>query len=746
LLSKNKALNTEIEMKNSFVIILVILASACVCNAVNSKIVRQKSLEDFQNGKTKNTIISSRGTISLSNATELLAKDFNDVWTINSIVGKDDKTIFIGTSPNGKIFKYDNGKISCIYPLGKKIEPNAPKDANARTHLTNEHIFKVALDSNGNLLAAVSGEKGKLMRYNGKKFETIFEANDSPYIFAVALDRNGNIFLGTGPKGHIWRLDNKGKNPQLVYSCQDKNVLSLAISKEGFLYAGTDTRGLIYKIDIEKKTATVLYDSGENEINDLLIDPNGNLYAAATSYKSIKAQLRGTGEQKKRFSLHKSESEQTEEPTGEYENESESLKIANTPKEEGFEHKQIPSEMERGKESTASHIYKIDPNGFVTDVFSRNAVFFKMYLQKDQILLGTGNKAELFSVNPKAETESLVYEDTQASQITDIAKFGNDIVFATANPAKLMKFKSSFAQTGEFESELLDAGQPAMWGKLQIEADIPTDTKIMLSARSGNVGDVNDPTFSQWTEPVKITGPTEIAVPLARFCQYKLILSGTQNETPVIHEVAAAYVVPNLAPKITEIEISRAGKKDEPGIFKISFKPEDDNIDKLAFNIDFRKKDSKVWINIEKDYDKPTLDWDSKTVEDGIYEFKITATDKFSNTPQTALTGFKVSDAVIVDNTAPTVEKFQLKTEGKSAILTLTAVDQLSTIGSLAYTIDSNKEWNNVLPDDGVFDTSTESFTIKTGTLEPGSHIIAVKIADAEENTMYKTFEVEIKK
>jgi hypothetical protein len=98
-----------------------------------------------------------------------------------------------------------------------------------------------------------------------------------------------------------------------------------------------------------------------------------------------------------------------------------------------------------------------------------------------------------------------------------------------------------------------------------------------------------------------------------------------------------------------------------------------------------------------------------------------------------------------VDNTAPAIEKFQLKTEGKSAMLTIKATDQLSTISSLNFTIDSNQNWNNVLPDDSVCDTLSEDFTIKTDALEPGQHLIAVKISDAEENTMYKTFEVEIK-
>jgi len=736
-------------MKKYLFSALVVLTAACFCSAVTSKIIRHESFEDFSKGKTDGTVISSRGTISLAFATQVLAEDFNGVWTINSIVRKDDGSVYIGTSPNGQIFKFKDGKTTCIYPTEGKPqvrETNEPNAVPARTHLTNEHIFKLALDADGNLLAGISGEKSRLIRYDGKKFETIFEPNQSPYIFAITLDKNENIFLGTGPKGQIWRLDSKGRNPQLVYSCQDKNILCLVIGKDGFIYAGTDTRGLIYKISPEKKTASILYDSDENEITDLLFDDSGTLYAAATSYKSIKAQLKGTPEPKRPFALGKPESDESEEEPSEdsAENKSESLQIDNTPKDGDAKDRPVPAELERGKHSTASHIYKITPDGFVTDIFSKNAVFFKMYLQKDQILLGTGNKAELFSVNPDTETETLCYEDKKSSQITDIQKLGDDIIFSTANPPGLIKLKSNFAATGDYKSDLIDAGQPAMWGKLQVEADIPSDTKILLSARSGNVEDINDPTFSEWTEPVQVKGAVDLAVPLARFCQYKLILTGTDKASPVVRKTAAAFVIPNLAPKVMEITVG-SEKKASAGVRKIDFAADDENNDKLIYRIDFRKKNRKLWIKLADDLDKTEFEWDTNTIEDGIYEIKITASDKLSNNIDTALTGSRISEPITVDNTAPVIEKSQLKITGKSAVLTLKAVDELSTIGSLAYTIDSNEDWINVLPDDNVFDTSSEDFTIKTEDLTSGQHIIAVKISDSEDNTMYKTFEVDIK-
>jgi hypothetical protein len=622
-------------------VFIVNLPAANRCFAVTSKIVRHKSIDDFAKGKTHDTVINSRGNITLAGAAEILTEDFNNVWVINSILKADDGSIYIGTSPDGKIYRYKDGKTACIYPAAKKQtkepdesnepnEPNEPKSGAARKHLQNLHVFRLALDAKSRLLAGISGDKCLLVRFDGKNFKTIFEPNESVYIFAIERDKNDNIILGTGPQGKIWLLDSKGQNPQLIYTCKDKNVMCLAVGKDNLLYAGTDTRGLVYKINLENKTASVLYDSNEDEITDLLFDDKGNLYAAATSYKSIKAQFPEEQSGSKPFSPGRpEESMDTQEESKSPSAKGTSLKIANTgPENQPAEPLELPASLERGSQSPASHIYKIDPNGFVTDIFSKTAVFFALYMQNNNLLVGTGNNAQLYSINPQTEIETLIYEDQAASQITDIINAGPDTYFCTANPAKLILLKSKYAAKGNFESALIDAGQPAQWGKLQLEADIPDKTNILLSARSANVEDVNDPTFSPWTEPVKITTPLELTVPLGRFCQYKLILEGDSKLTPVIREVAAAYVIPNLAPRIKEVTVGKTDKKANPGIFKIDFQPEDENGDQLIYKIDFRKTGRTGWIKLKDELDKPTFDWDSRTVEDGIYEFRITASDE----------------------------------------------------------------------------------------------------------------------
>ncbi|MCD4830386.1 MAG: hypothetical protein K8R02_01100 [Anaerohalosphaeraceae bacterium] len=732
-------------MKKYFAIVTVMsILVAMNCYAVTSKIVEHKSAAEMADGEKDNVVINSRGTLQLAGQTKLLSEDFGNAWAASTMVYSDDGSIYIGTSPNGEIFKYKNGNTEKIYPIEKAALPD---DANGldEKYMTNTHIFKMITDSTGKLIVAVSGEKCELLRYNGKKFETIFEPNDANYIFAMTLDKAGNIYTGTGPQGKFYRLDRKSGEGELIYDCQDKNILSLTTSKDGFLYAGTDTRGLVYKIDPKNKSAVILYDSSENEISDLMFDSHGNLYAAATSYKAIKAQLSG-------------EKHVAETPPGKPElpealdstsgaNSVQSLKIANpgNSDDDKSEKPAPPAAMKRGTPGqNESIIYKIDKDGFVDTIFSQTAVFFCLAEQDNQLLLGTGNNAQLYSVDPATEIQTLIYEDKTASQITDIITIGDTSYFCTANPIKLIELSGNFAKQGNFISPLIDASQPASWGKLQIDAEIPGGAKIMLSARTGNTEDANDPTYSEWTKPVKISEPVELEVPLGRFCQYKLLLSGNGKVTPIIRQTATAFVIPNLKPKVTSVKTD-SGKGDDSAMIKIIFAAEDSNADKLVYKIDFRKAGRKGWIKLKDKLEENSFSWPSGTVEDGLYEIRVTASDEPSNSEATALASSRISEPFTVDNTAPAIEKHQIKIAKDTCTAEFKIRDMFSVVKNLSYTVDSNEDWKSALPADGIYDTTQENITIALTELDPGSHVLAVRVSDAAENMIYKTFEFEIK-
>jgi hypothetical protein len=208
--------------------------------------------------------------------------------------------------------------------------------------------------------------------------------------------------------------------------------------------------------------------------------------------------------------------------------------------------------------------------------------------------------------------------------------------------------------------------------------------------------------------------------------------------------------VPNLAPKVDSVTVARVATAGKTGTFKISYSTKDDNSDKMIYTIDMRKLDRTSWIELKEKLEAASYEWNGKTVEDGRYEIRVTASDERSNTTATKLTGSRISDPVVVDNTGPVVKNITssaLKNNGNYRIFEIKVQDELSAIGKLEYTIDSNDDWIGTVPNDLVYDTLDENFTIKIDTeedLPKGDHILTIKVSDALGNPTYKTVDVKI--
>ncbi|MBC8378332.1 MAG: hypothetical protein H8E62_04075 [Planctomycetes bacterium] len=719
------------------------LMMVAISPAVTSVITRHNSSGDFLKGETDDVIIGSTGTLSLSPKTEAIETgDFlDDVWSIHTMVTDADGGVYLGTGPNAKVLRYADGAVTQVYSAGTVGEQG--DDPN----MYNQHVFAMAKDLAGRLLVGVSGEKGQLIRLS-KEPEVVFEDEKVQYIFAVALDEQNNVYLGTGPNGLVYRLDPFCQNAELIYEARDKNILSLLV-KDGVVYAGSDERGLIYKIDPEQKRAQVLFDTEQNEVAGLLIDADGNLFAAGTSAAAVMLQLKTSNASLKDSPGRPDNGDEgAGDGDGEEESSSSTTSSMNTAnvddktvkKEEPKAELQVPRPPAA---KVAGHIYKISPEGFVTDIFEEMAVFYSLLEFDGKLWLGTGNKAQLYTVDPATEEKAVYYEDETSSQITSLLAVGETLYMGLSNPARLVCLEKGTVAEGVYESELIDAGQPARWGKLQLEADIPGDCEVLLASRSGNVKEPNDPTFSDWSADAVLTQATELNCPAGRFCQYRLTLkSSDQVSSPEIREVAAAFVIPNLVPNVKAIKIQRSRDKGKSTIYDIGFAASDDNKDALEFTLEFRKLGRTGWILLKEELDKPRFEWDSRTVEDGRYEVRVTANDRKSNTAATELTGSRISDPVVIDNTAPVIRESAVKVDGRSVQLLLSVEDAYTVVGKVEYTVDSNDKWMGTLPDDKVYDTLAEDVTIQIDDLASGEHVIAVSVSDDLQNTMYKTFEV----
>ena len=734
-------------------LILCLLIFSTSAQAVTSQVHRHASESDLSKGEAERLVIDSRGTIQLGRSAEVLVDDLDRVWSINSILASG-STIYFSTSPNGGIYRYSFGTLAQIYPDAEARKNDTrgatdPNDTEASDVLTNEHVFALAVDMAGRLLAGFSGPECQLCRFSTSGMEVIFKPKDANYIFSVALDEAGNIFVATGPQGKVYRLDPLGKTAQLVYTSRDKNILSLAAGPDGFVYAGGDDRGLVYQLNPRNQSAKVLYDSVKPEIVSLLFDKapamgTRDLFAIATSAQVVKVEREFAAN----LPLGRPESEKGKDSNGsEGKGGGLSLKIANQEKASPGGAPQAPRTASRGaKPKTTSALYRIASQGYVTTITEKMAIFLSMAQHPKGILIGTGNNGQLLLVDPDSERQTLLYEDEQASQITGLGVTGGEVFIGTANPAKLIRLRSEYAAKGTYLSDLIDAKQPAHWGKIQINADVPSGCQVLVSSRSGNVADVNDPTYSEWTEPVLITEPVQLTCPLGRFCQYKLVLkSELGNETPVIREVAVSSTIPNLPPNVQAVDVSRqrtrTGKTD---IYDITYKTKDDNEDTLLYTIDFRKLGRTGWIQLVEDHKESTYGWDSRTIEDGRYEIRVVASDRRSNTPATALTGSRMSDPVVIDNTGPEITQYSLDAKHDVVAVTLTVKDQFTALKKLDYTVDGNDKWRAGVPKDLVYDTTQEVFDIRIKDLDPGEHVITVRISDDLDNVTYKSYEAEV--
>ncbi len=718
--------------------------------AVTSKINRFGAAADLIKGQTNDTIIDSNGSIQLANKSQIIEarENFGDVWLVNSLVVLNDDTVYVGTSPNGKIFRVKGSEMTQIYPV--KMEMNARDEPAEVASFSNEHVFAMELEKSGTVLAALSGDSPRLLRIQDEQVTTVAEFDGRANIYDIVIN-DSEIFLATGPNGNIYKLAAGAKKLQKVYKTTEKNVLSLAMGKDGFLYAGCDRRGVVYKINPDEGAASILFDSPQEEITSLAFDQQGNLYAAATS-ASVVDQAQSPAS----ISAGSPGGRPEQAPSipgggpapggkGNPENGMD-LKAANSQAPPPGPGQGGPAQAARGTlPDSASQVYKIDEHGFVTKVFSEMAVFFDMKFQNNRLLLGTGNQARLFRISPETEKREVIYEDQTASQITALSVGENFACVGTSNPPSLIKIYDRFAEKGTYTSSLVDAGQPSAWGKLHLDANIPAGTKVLMSARSGNVDDPNDPTFSPWTQPVELTDATELTCPMGRYCQYRLkLVTENPDRTPLIREIALANMVPNLAPKVNSITIAPAKENKEPGKFKIEFTAEDQNDDTLNYTLNFKKLGFDRWVMLQEDLEQNNYIWNTLTVPDGRYEIKVIADDRKSNTSTTYLEGSRISDPVVVDNTAPKVARANVSTQDSDVIISLEIKDELTIIGSVDYTVNSGDKWMGALPEDMIYDSLEEFVTIRIEDLHPGPHVIALKISDDVENTAYKMFQVNI--
>jgi hypothetical protein len=737
------------------VALLCAIAAALVAAAPTFWTVSSQA--DFLKGDVEDLSIDSDGRMFLGPSATVVAETSAPfLW---SIVAGTDGTLFAGSGNEGKVLKVaKDGKITTFFDAAEL------------------EVHAIAAAPNGGIYAATSPD-GKVYLVNADGTSRTFFDPEDKYIWALAVDKSGDLFAATGDKGAIYKITSAGHGTRF-YKTNATNVVSLAFARDGSLVAGTESPGRVFRIDPSGK-AFVLLDSPYREIHSVRLTDDGTIYATAVSAAG------GGGEDR---TPERPPTDTSRPPVASVSTEITAISVMEGPVTGGASAAPARSARRPGRGA----IYRIRSDGLWDTLWEtgEDAPYDLLVEPDGNLIVGTGTEGKLFRIagNPARAT---LLTRAAARQVTALVRDSSGrVVGATSNPGKLFALSPSAARRGTYESDVRDAGTVAAWGTIRWRSS-GRPNQVQVFTRSGNTA-TPDETWSAWSKAYTQSDGEQIASPNARYLQWRAVLtvdSSASAASPILTSVTAAYLPRNLRPEVNAItvhppgtvfqrpfstgEMEIAGFEDntsdgrqpaqsspqaagaqpqtgsapalgrriyQKGLQTFVWKAEDQNDDRLQFDVSYRREGETSWKVLKRGMWDPIFVWDTTSVPDGTYLIKVSASDAPSNSPGSALVGELESVSFDVDNTAPKVEVQAPSRSGSRTTIAFVVRDEQSAVQRVEYSLDASR-WRIVYPKDGIPDSRREEFEVTLDDTEAARNVI-IRATDAMNNVATAVAEV----
>ncbi len=698
---------------------------------------------DFLKGDAQDLSIDSDGRLFLGPSASLVAETSAPfLWT--ALAGTDG-TMWAGSGNEGQVLKIaKDGKLSTFF--------DAPE----------LEVHALAAAPDGGLYVGTSPD-GKVYLVSADGKSRVFFDPDDKYIWSLAVDTSGNVFAATGDKGIIYRITPDGKGAPF-YKTNAGNVVTLAFTKAGDLIAGTESPGRVFKIDTAAK-AFVLLDSPFREIHAVRLAPDGTIYAVAVN---------GTQGGESR-ATDPPPAEPARQPVASVSTEITAITVVDSSPGSS---PSAPVTRPARKPGRGA-IYRIRPDGLWDAMWDsgEDAPYDIVIEPSGSLLVGTGTEGKIFRVSGDPARATLLAR-ASARQVTALLREPSGrIVGAASNPGKLFALSPAPARRGTFESDVRDAGTVASWGVIRWRASANSGA-VNVFTRTGNTA-TPDETWSSWSNAYTNAGGEQIVSPTARYLQFRAVLTAAGADGPVLTSVTTAYLPRNLRPEVASItvhpsgtvfqrpfstgETELAGFDDaaadvrfaaqataaaaagqsastpalgrriyQKGLQTFVWKAEDDNDDRLQFDILYRREGETTWKGLHRGLTDPIFVWDTTSVPDGTYFVKVSASDALSNSPGAALLGELESVSFDIDNTAPRIDLQPASRSGTRTTIGFSVRDDQSPVQRVEYSLDASR-WRLAYPKDGIADSRREDFEVRLEDTEAARSVI-IRATDAMNN------------
>ena len=648
------------------------------------------------------------------------------VW---SMARSPDGNVYYGTGHQGAVFRVAPGGSGQLLWKAPEIE-----------------VFALAVGADGDLYVGTS-PKGKVYKVSADGAASEFFDPGEEYIWSLAFDAQGQLYVGTGAGGKVHRVTQDGTGRAWFESGQ-RHVMSLALDTAGNVLVGTDPDGILYRVSPEGR-AFALHDSDLPEVRAIAVGEDGAIFFAAMgggmdrilqAIPDQQAPVAGTA---------------TIAPAG--------AAVSAQGVTSVVSYAQQPQVVYAGERSALMKIV----DGQAVE---------KLWTSNEEQLLGmsldaAGDAGVLFATDrggriyrTGSDRRLSLVSQTGKSQMTVLMGGGDGMLAGSAHGGALYRLNSRPAASGVYETAPRDTGGVSAWGQLSWRASVPDGSQLEIRTRSGNMHRPG-PGWSPWSEPLPDSDGSAVSSPPARFLQWQATLRGDarlssvrvhylpQNSAPVVRSVnvvpettqadSASESQSSSATNSYSITVSASGESSPPtptpqqagagSVRKLAviWSAQDPDGDKLRAEVSFRGEGETVWKTIRKDLAGPKFSIDSDALADGRYEFRVRVDDGLVNSAERSLSADRISSPVLVDQTPPSVTVLAPGAGGEPRFQ---ASDSASAIRVAEYSVDAG-EWRPVLSDDGILDARSETFTLRLGDLEPGEHLVVLRVRDRAGNT-----------
>lgn len=727
---------------------------------VETSIWQVSDFREFLKGKLTGVSINKDGELGLAPEARVV---FNpDEALALSLVADGHHNLYVGTGHQGKVFRVTAvGKSSLFFTAS---EPD---------------VFALAVGPDGDLYVGSSPE-GKIYRVTTEGKSTVFYDPNTKYIWAMLFDTEGRLYVATGDQGQILRVDRTGKG-KVFFDSDQTHIMCLAFDSHNNLLAGSVPNGLVYRIDPDGK-GFVVYQANLPEIHDLAVDAQGDIYATVLGAPGQTGVPTNLMPQTPAITLPPQVVTVT---AGTESGLSENKKVpSQKPKKP-----QPPTEKERTAPSfirpgtsmatpgnfmvpqSRGEIVRISPSSSVETLWNSNSESaYGVAVMGKKIIFSTDSNGQIFELDPTQFGENLtLLTETHESVATRLMLEGNSLYIATSNVAKLFKMGSAPAREGRYESRVNDTKFISHWGAISWRGHSPAGSSIEFYTRSGNFSRP-DKTWSAWAGPYREKDGSQISSPPARYIQWKAVFRGSESARPSLNEVSVAYLNQNLPPEIESFNVSNAGDRTsttssgaaaanisamtvnvtaipqipyaDPGQatpastknpVTLTWKASDPNGDELEYSLYLKSSDETKWHLLKDKIRSTSYTLDHSSLADGQYVAMLVASDSLSNSSGAAREDRMLSTPFWIDNTPPTVSVEHAETKGKRAIVQFRVEDTTSPLHRAQSSVGGG-HWQEINSDDGIIDSRSEKFTVETGDLAPGEHVITLRAYDTAGN------------